>query len=555
MVLCMKKEKFKLLIIILIVSLISILPLIFKSNIYGHDSHFHLANIIDLTNSMSFKNIFPKISSEIGYGLGYGTHLFYPPLPHFISSLFNIFFRLLGLGSDNCLVFIYLLCSFFSGLVIYYLALEIFNDKKISLLSSIIYVLMPYRMGDMIVRCSLNEVFIFIFFPMILLSLIRMKNNKNFSFLFIIGYVGLILSHFVLAFYASFLFIIWAIIFYKDIFKKEIICNLIKNIIIVTIIVLPFLILLLSQKNGITYMVFLDNYITEFSWMKYYSLSITDFIIPLSDYSWDVPQFINIFVLISTVYSLYTIVKKKINNKLYYFMIGVLILNLAICLNIFPWKILPDIFYMIQFPWRCQTFISLFISLICPIWIIYSKNKKNICIIFSILLIVSSIPFIKNMMSYKYLITGDIDLNKGMGNMNEYLPINLVNKNTYEISEYALNRNNGIKCEYCLSNIIKNQNDILEFNISTNIVDKIELPRIYYTGYVLRDEDGKKIDFYANSNHLIEFVCENENKNYVLNFEGTLLYKISIYVRNISIILIIVNEIYKINKQKKKSSI
>ena len=58
----------------------------------------------------------------------------------------------------------YLLVSISSGIIMYYLAFDLTKNKYTSLLSSIIYLLTPYRMGDMIVRSSYNEIFIFLFF-------------------------------------------------------------------------------------------------------------------------------------------------------------------------------------------------------------------------------------------------------------------------------------------------------------------------------------------------------------------------------------------------------
>ena len=103
----------------------------------------------------------------------------------------------------------------------YYLAFDLTKNKYTSLLSSIIYLLTPYRMGDMIVRSSYNEIFIFLFFPMILLSLNRLINNKKYLVLFVVSYSGLILSHLVMSLYATLFIVIWALFFYKQLFQTN----------------------------------------------------------------------------------------------------------------------------------------------------------------------------------------------------------------------------------------------------------------------------------------------------------------------------------------------
>ena len=48
--------------IIIGISLFSIFPLLVKSNVWGHDTNFHLANIEDVSRSIDWDNLFPKIN-------------------------------------------------------------------------------------------------------------------------------------------------------------------------------------------------------------------------------------------------------------------------------------------------------------------------------------------------------------------------------------------------------------------------------------------------------------------------------------------------------------
>lgn len=532
--------------IITVISLISIFPLLVKSNILGHDTNFHLANIEDITDSISLTNLFPKISTNIGNGLGYGTHLFYAPLPHYIGGYINLIFRILNLGVDNCLVFIYLIVSILSGIVMYHFAYELSENKYLAIISSIIYLLMPYRMGDMIVRSSFNEVFIFLFIPMILLSLNRLINNKKYLLLFVIGYTGLILSHLVIALYTSLFIIVWAIIFHKQLIKKDNILKTIKGILIVCMLVLPFLTLLLSQKTGGKYLIFLDDYMSNIEYMNAFSLSIKSFLIPLNNYSWEVPQFINILVIIIFLISVFFFFKEKKKDKNIIYLLILFIICFIMCLNIFPWKMLPKFLYMIQFPWRLQTFIAISISIIAPLCLnkLDNKNLKKITIIFSFLLIISEIPFIKSMMSYQYLLEQEINYNYGMGHSTEYLPVS-----TYQNIDYFNNRKKEIKCHNCTSSIIENNSKKMIFKIDTNDEQIIELPRIYYKGYELKDSNNNKIKFYENENGLIEFVG---NKNtYTLTYKTPILYRIIIII---DIVIFIGTISYKIYLNKKKKS-
>lgn len=527
--------------IIIIVSIVSIFPLLVKSNVWGHDTNFHLANIEDITNSISFTNPLPKISTNIGNNLGYGVHLFYPPLPHYISGYINLFFKIINLGTDNCLVFIYLIASILSGISMYHLSLELTKNKYIALTSSVIYLLFPYRMGDIIVRSSLNEVFIFIFIPMILLSLNRLINNKSYLWLFVVGYTGLILSHLVMTLYTTLFLIIWAIIC----LKKENIIKLIKGVILVTILVLPFLSLLISQKLNGNYLVFLDGYMSNINYMNAFSLSIKDFLIPLNNYSWDIPHFINILVLISFIFSIYFFIKEKKKDKNIIYLLILYFICFIMCLNIFPWKIMPKTLYMIQFPWRLQTYIAISISIIAPLCLklLDKKYIKYVTTLFIVVLLIMQIPFLKSMMTYEFLLEKEINYDYGTGHSKEYLPVS-----TYKNIEYFNNRDNKINCNDCNSKIIKNNSKELIFEINTTNEQKIELPKLYYFGYQLKNNNNEDIKLYENENGFIEFI--GNTGTFTLTYKTPLLYRISIFLSINTILIIIVYQLHsKTNKK------
>lgn len=525
--------------IIITISVLSVLPLLVKSNIWGHDTNFHLANISDITNSISINNPLPKICTNIGNGLGYATHLFYAPLPHYIGGYLNLLFKNLNLGVDNCLTFIYLIVSILSGIVMFKYAYELSKNNYVAIISSIIYILMPYRIGDMVIRSSMNEVFIFLFLPMILLSLNRLINNKKYLLLFVIGYTGLILSHLVMALYTTLFIIIWLIIFYKDILKKDTIIKLIKASLLVTIFVMPFIILLLSQKINGNYMVFVDGYMSNIDYVTSFGITVKNFLIPLNDYSWEVPQFINLLVIISSIISIYFYFKNKVKDKNITYLITLLTICFIMCLNIFPWKLLPKTLYMIQFPWRLQTYIALSISIISPLWIkqLSDKKIKTVAIIFCILLVITQIPFTKSTMSYKYLLNDEIDYNLGMGHSKEYLPVN-----SYKNLEYFNTKEKTIKCNNCNYIIKENNSKKMVFEITSTDKQIIELPRLYYTGYELRDKNNRQVKFYENSNGLIEFV--GSNNKYTLIYKGPILYRISVVTGIITAITLIAINIY-----------
>ena len=140
-------------------------------------------------------------------------------------------------------------------------------------------------------------------------------------------------------------------------------------------------------------------------------------------------------------------------------------------------------------------------------------------------------------MSYKYLLNDEIDYNLGMGHSKEYLPVN-----SYKNLEYFNTKEKTIKCNNCNYIIKENNSKKMVFEITSTDKQIIELPRLYYTGYELRDKNNHQINFYENSNGLIEFV--GSNNKYTLIYKGPILYRISVVTGIITAITLIAINIY-----------
>lgn len=523
----MKKEKWNF-IIIIVLAIISMLPILTEPHIQGHDTTFHLANINALSEELNTTLIPSKIRSEVGNNFGYGTHIFYPVLPHYFGAYTTKITNLFQIDTQTTMAFIYLAISIASAILIYYLAKKMTKKESISLISSIIYLFMPYRLGDIIVRCAYNEVFTFLFIPMILLSLLELvekkRNNKKFYFLFIIGYTGLLYSHLSIALYFTVFLIPFVLIYRKELFQKETIITAIKGIITVTMLVLPMLIPILEHKLFGNYLVFKENYLSGLIYLETFNNTLKDYLIPKTDYSWEVPMFMNIIVIIMLVFSIITIIKQKKKEKNIQFLLWFSFIAFIVTLNFFPWKYVPSPFYMIQFAWRCQTFLAISISILAPIFIC-SINKKYInwvVTLCSLLIIGTSLPLLSMLSTHKYILENNISPNYAMGHSQEYLPENAYNQIDYfnqrEEQIILLSGNANIEL---LSNHVPN----LSFTVKDNKgTIEIELPRLYYKEYQLNGENV--VSLKENQNGFLVATIKG-NGAYQLSYTGTSLDKLA----------------------------
>ena len=97
--------------------------------------------------------------------------------------------------------------------------------------------------------------------------------------------------------------------------------------------------------------------------------------------------------------------------------------------------------------------------------------------------------------------------------------------------------------------IINNEVPNMEFKVS-NIKEKttLELPRLYYLGYKIEDEDGHEIKYLKNKNGFISIVINKEGSYYV-TYPGTLGYQISKTIVIITSIVCITIIVLKKRKQ------
>lgn len=535
--------------IITIFAIISMLPLITMTNIQGHDTTFHLANIEVLTESLDNTILPQKIVKDIANNFGYGIHIFYPSLPHYTAAYTNKITNIIGFTTFDTMALLYTLISIVSGILLYNLAQKISNNNLIALTSSIIYLFIPYRLGDIIVRSAYNEVFTFLFIPIILLSLFELisknRHNKKFFFLFVIGYTGLLYSHLSIALYFTLFLIPFIIIYRQQLFKKTTMLRILKAITTVTLLVLPMLIPIIEHKILGNYLVFKENYLTGLIYLQTFNNTIYDYLIPQVNYSWEIPMYINIIVIVMLLLTTIILFKNKNKDKKIIFLTWFSLCSFIVSLSIFPWEYMPSFFYMIQFSWRCQTFLAIGISILAPLFLKYKKNSSLLLIssIVIILIIGTSIPLLQKLSTHTYTLENNINPNYAMGHSKEYLPVN-----TYNHLDYFNNRDHSILIKQGEGIINLISDNVPNMNFTLTITEEpvvIELPRLYYLGYTL--EGPNKTTLFENENGFIEATL-TKSGNYTLTYTGTTIDRLA-YLGSLGGIAIIIIEIFKKNKK------
>ncbi len=533
------KKDWKQLLIIVTLAMISMIPMITEPHIHGHDTIFHVANIDQVTETLNKNFFFVPIASKVGNNLGYGTHLFYPVLPHITGSYITRITSFLGGDTFDGLTVTYTLVSIISAIIMYYLAMRLFKRKTWALITATIYIFMPYRLGDIIVRSAYNEVFTFLFIPLILLGLsylVDQKPSMKKSYLYlVIGYTGLLYSHWSIALYFTLFLITFAFIYRKELFQKEKLILLGKVVLTVTLFLLPMLVSMLEQRFGGNYLVFQKDYVSGLAFLRTYNNTLRDYFIPEQDYSWAIPRFMNVVVLVLLVITLIVFFQKKKKEKNLKFLLLFSLVSFIVTLSFFPWEIVPSPLYMIQFSWRCETFLVISLSLLVPYFLtaIQKKHQKVVFCIVEGLILLTSIPLLIQLSNHTYILE-KVEPNNGMGHSMEYLPVK-----TYENIDYYTNRNQDINIieGTATVEVIENNTPNLSFKVQNNSdTFTLELPRLYYLGYQL---EGEKVLSIEESEYGMVQVTVGGNGTYHLTYPGTTLYRIASFAPLLGIALLL----------------
>lgn len=500
--------------------------------IKGDDSFFHFVNIL----SYSKTSIFSKIIPFGNKGFGLATGIFYPCLPHIIGALgvkiANLF------GHINAYVFgikfVKVITIFLSGISMYLTAKIVYNNKLKGMLASLFYLSSSYFFVDIFMRDALNESFIFIFVPLIFLGLYYLfekKNYKLFYICFITGYVGIIYSHIVMGIFFTILLIPLLLIYIKKIFTKENLKHLIIASVIILIITSTFTILLAEHMHSDLW-----NLPFKSSWVFPFYTYLIEYNYKSSESNLLFVNF-NYIVILCFIISTYHMLKKKNNNK---FIIGIFLFAVfAFAFSTFKpfWNHAPEFFETIQFVWRLALFTTFGVSLfsvyaIDDILNIFKTKYLWIGVVIIIIILGNfTIYNFKKVHFYRHL-------DYHIQSFKDTVIVDYIPKKTLDNLDYFKERDNKEIIGNGLISVIRDDVPSLKFQVeNVNNTTTLELPRLYYLGYEIKDQDGNKIAYYENEYGFIEINVPNGV--YTVKYTGTKLYQIAVVLKSILIVILL----------------
>lgn len=159
---------------------------------YGASDDLHIAWLYELHKTLLLGQIPPRYVPDLSFGFGYPLFNFVFPLPFYLAEIFHIF----GLSLVDSIKALFLITIPLSGLFMYFL-LSQFTGRSWALAGALLYIYTPYRAVDLYVRGAMGEIVSFMFLPLLLLSIIKLRQNNNLKWIGVgaIALASLVLSH------------------------------------------------------------------------------------------------------------------------------------------------------------------------------------------------------------------------------------------------------------------------------------------------------------------------------------------------------------------------
>ena len=541
-ILKLEKKKCIPFVIIVLFSCLMCLPLIKLqlSNLNEFSIHYNRGIAI---REVIEKGIFPPlINPRYANGFGYALNVFYGPITTYVPILFSFIF---GTVYNGLKIFT-LVTVILSGIFMYNFTYYITKNKKVSLTSAILYIIVPYKYLNIYSRNAVGEYTATMFLPLLFHGLYGLINyckndqeNSNKNLYIIIAAVGLVLSHTITTLYSIIFVTITILINYKVLANKKFWMFVIIDIVIILLATSFYTIPLLEFRNTTDYAIFNEEV------MHYGGKDVAINGNSLLDWLIINPGYEKIefnVILMAIPFMLSVFARKYIekeNKNIYYTFIAFTLISLFMTSRYFPWKFMPGILRVIQFPWRMHSFGILFASFISALNVnrLFSNSKTEKSCTITMLIGFLTIVFIYN---YAYWpVNQDLLQDKRKEENREIISVFNINREYlpekgYNSLFYIDSRAQGALT--ILGDVIikEEEKDGLNYKAEIeNVTEKniIELPFIFYPGYDIKN-NGKSIDFFETDKGFIGITAK-ENGNIEVKYLGTKLehisYRISLF--------------------------
>lgn len=203
------------LVLSVLIALFAVAPLLAPGYFWGaHDARHSVYFLTQFDRSIQDGILYPRWAPDFDFGDGYPFFNIYSPGVFYVGEVFH----LLGLDFVDSVKSVFALSFILSALAMYAYARRVLGSRAAALVSSAVYVYVPYHLADVFLRAALADSFAFVFFPLVLLGFHDLIERPRPLALALAGasLAGLIFSHYALAllfmpFLCLYILLLWAL--------------------------------------------------------------------------------------------------------------------------------------------------------------------------------------------------------------------------------------------------------------------------------------------------------------------------------------------------------
>lgn len=428
---------------------LSLLWPLFAAPYFSHHDDVQIIRLNQMNKCIEDRQIPCRWVPDLGGEYGYPIFNYYAPLPYYFGELIYLLTHNLIFSAKTMFAI-----SFIGSYVFMYLLAKKFWGKLGGSLSAIFYTYIPYHAVDFYVRGAMGELWAFMLFPAVVLTLVNLEEKSNIKNLifFSLSFAFLILSHNLSTLMFSPVLLVFVLMFFLKRKSKKFLSLTFLGLILGILISSFYLFPAIFEKNLVhvettTYGYF--SYTEHFKGLR--KLFLDD------SWSWgssirEVPGgerdtlpyqigWVHLLGLILALYSAKVFWKKNeqvllngIQNRWLSLIIvsSTVLIFLSVFMihprSVFVWKALDSVIKYIQFPWRFLIIIAFLISFISGSFFLENR-KKNRLIWLGLILLVLVLNF-SHFRPEKFLNVSEQDLLTGQNwdkqikrSIYDYLPI------------------------------------------------------------------------------------------------------------------------------------
>lgn len=507
---------------------------------YGNDLNFHLWRIEGIKDGLLSGQFPVRVDPSINNGYGYITSVMYPELFLYIPAILRIF----GISAVTSYKTLLVLMNAATAFIMYRSAYGITRSKFTAMLASVIYTLSAWRLYNTYYRAALGESLALVFFPLVVYGLYEIfKGNKRNWWVLAVGFTCVIQSHFISSMFIAGLSLFCLIVFFKDIKENGRWIELLKAAVLVILLnawfIVPFIStymnLDMNIQNKPTNVEFFRNAIIPAQLFNIFDSTFGRSQLTPDGINGDLslsPGLGAIICFFVAVYYFMFEKKRKINAhgfNLAVFIFAAILLFMSTTL--FPWellqkpKLINTIIGTIQFPWRMLGLAAAIITIVGAAVISAFTNREHENAAIAAALVICFVSCVPYFTSYT---TGQgTSLTKGYTPSTDGAP-------GWD-EEYFLTGTRTSELEPGKYTVSGSANITSYEKSGTNITlevsgarggSYVEVPLLYYPGYVAKDNNSDKLDVSAGENNVLRVMLNNGTSTVKIKYSSPIKFRV-----------------------------